>query len=600
MSDRQTQQALEHFSRDLLFLIKSIRVYPSGHPSIESANERLAGWWLPDGREYVRLGITRTELTVDSHFYGGTRTRITALAGLLYNRKISSIQIEHDVPAMHYVFLAHILNSPTVEDGVPLVEAVEAYGITAIKLEALDVSRVHDGLSKVAKKTDEEGEELDARARGHQAWLWLQSESTRAEDVAYALSSKDLWSSSEQSDEEAFRLGYLLSGLGQRLDQGLNFLDPDQKSNVLSRLQSVGKRVTPEQLAKIVSQCPDNASLQREGMLALVGDMEGDKLLDLMAGVISVENPSADRFLELYKQFSPPEGYDFTLDMVRKRLKDGDHRGFAVDIWKSLESLLLNIFHDSFMDADYSSSLDDVAKGAIPIGGYDVGLDFAEDAAPYLDMVYLGLALSVGGHLEQPWDDLFNHLRQRLEDGDVHGVTALIDSLDELAPYAMQSQPGLVEQIVDTCCTRASMVDIRLRHWLRKFVKRNSEVLFEHLLNTLKETPRISLRRLQVELLSEMDFSTTPKLISKARSGEWFFARNLLIVLGRRGDFAAMPFIISMIDHPERRVQREALKTLANFDLSGREVLEAFALDNTRQVKERELALSIIERTWLR
>ena len=42
MSDRQIQIALEHFSRDLLLLIKSIRVYPSGHPSIESANQRLA------------------------------------------------------------------------------------------------------------------------------------------------------------------------------------------------------------------------------------------------------------------------------------------------------------------------------------------------------------------------------------------------------------------------------------------------------------------------------------------------------------------------------------------------------------------------------
>jgi hypothetical protein len=598
MSDRQTQIALEHFSRDLLFLIKSIRVYPSGHPSIDSANERLVDWWLPDDPEFVRLGITRTELTLDSHFYGGPRSRITALAGLLHGRKISSIQIDRGVPAMHFIFLAHLLNSPTVEDGPPLVEAVEAYGITGIKLETLDVSRVHDGLAKVAKTAEDEDGELDAKSKGHQAWLWLQSESLRPEDVAHALTSQDLWSNADQSSEEAFRLGFLLSGLGQRLDQGLGFLDPDQKSNVLSRLQSVGKRITPEQLAKIVAQCPDNASLQREGMLALVGDMEGDKLLDLMAGVVSVENPGADRFLEVYKQFSPPDGYDLTLDMVRKRLKDGDHRGFAIDVWKNLESLLLNIFTDSFMEEDYSSSLDDIAKGAIPLGGYDIGQDFGEDAQPHLDMVYLSLAISVGGHLEKPWDELFARLRRRLAEGDILSTTPLIDSISAMAPYALKSQPGILIEIVDTCCTRASMVSPELRRWLKKFVKQHSDDLFEHLLSTLKETPRISLRRLQVELLSAMDHSTTPKLISLARSAQWYFTRNLLIVLGRRGDYAALPFIISALDHDEYRVRREALRTLANFSISGREVLESYALDNGRHAKERDLAFSIIERTW--
>jgi hypothetical protein len=587
-SDREISLALEAWARDLLLLIKSALIYPKGHPTLDAIALRFKNWSHPDKRGTLVIGVTRNELVIDSNFYGGRNKRSTDLAKLLHAKKIKSITFKSDPPVNEVVLLGKILIDRDIF-GEEIFSALLENSIDFFAVTILDISKIHG----VTSTTDSD-DASDALSRGQKAWLWLQTENTDPDQIGWALKSEELWIGAGEEEEEAYKLSFMLTGLGERLEQGLASLGAEEKEVIFSRLSKVGSATSPTQLAEILTNSPEASMLQGEGQLALVGELEGDRLVELMAGIASTDGPKSPRLLKVYKQFAPEGGKEAVLASVNKKLVDGDNRGFATEVWSALETFLLSVGEDGFMDKDYSEMLDDVMSTDKANINYDVRLDFMEPTSPHLDMINIALAMDPNN---MEWDSLFLYVSERLLQGNEKEVMALINTIEELFPRALSSKEGLVDEIFSSLTGKIRRLDQVGRRQMREFSKRHKDELFEPILKALQDEESISTRRFLVEALAALDWqSTTPQIIQRARVGPWFVTRNLVMALGLRGDQTSLPFIISTLKNPDERIRKEALNALINFKEEGREALLSFSKALLKKKNERELAKHLLEK----
>jgi len=587
--DPQNNESLEYFARDLLMLIKSVQVYPGGHPSIIEVTARLGAWSLPGGRSRAVIGVTPSELVLDGRFYGGRSSRATELARLLYGRKIRTLTLTGRVEEWEWRALSLVLTDRALTTGDAIVKEFSAVGITSLSLEALELSKLHDTHARGGRGASSEHQ-------GREIWLWLHADSATPETTARALLADDLWDGAESDREKAFELGYALSGLGMRLTQGLECLGMEERNSVLRRLGVIGREVTSGELSEILRNCPDPELLQGEGMVAMMGDIEGDKLIDVMAGLLAAEGGGSARLNSVIKNVADQASED-PLNSVRRRLKESDHRGLTAEVWKNLETLLINIYDTQFVDDAYHATLDTLAarrgRSAATLGGDEIA---AQDVESHLDLVYLSLAVSVGGMVAAPWEKLFGRLASRAEQNSTGEALALAEQIDSITPYALESRPELISLLFRKNVENARLLQREARLRLKCFTDRHRGALLMPLFEALKVANRISQRRLLVDLASGLSTEATPALVMKARQGPWYLTRNLIIALGLRRDPLSLPYLASATRHEEVKVRREALRALAYFNEKGVEVLTAFERDITNPERDRDLARSLLTR----
>lgn len=582
-------EALETFSRDMLFLIHTARSFPDGHPSAARVTKMAATWWPPgDKRRVLTLGFTRNEVVLDSRFYGAKRSRVSELAAFFHSRSVKSLTLSRGFTEEELWGLARLFADRRAGNGEDLAQALASRGSGGIAVAALDIGRIHRAFSvRRDSGTTEE------KARQQQTWLWLQAQNSQPGEVARALADRDLWNHAFSDHDEVLKLGYLLAGLGQRLEQGLDRLGEKDKAEVLSRLSSLGRKVTIEELSGIISSVPEAISLQQSGMVAMLDDVGEEKLIDLMAGVVAGGVNSANRIRELLKSIGGENGAAKALRMARSRLASDDRRGFAVEVWQNLEEFLLNENYQSVMKDDYYSSLTSFQHA--PVGRVDAGLDLTQATAGELDFIYLSLALSGGGILMDGWERLFGHIRELAEEDPARALR-LVEATTSVAPQALTGAPDLPLALVRAAILNARKLDADERKAVRRFASPFGSRLLDFLLSALKEVDRLSSRKLLVEVLSDLSRETTPVIVSRARSGPWFITRNLLIALGRRGDPLSLPYVVTALDHEEERVRREALRALARFGESGRAELARFLDSRGRQERDLRLAKALYSR----
>ena len=94
------------------------------------------------------------------------------------------------------------------------------------------------------------------------------------------------------------------------------------------------------------------------------------------------------------------------------------------------------------------------------------------------------------------------------------------------------------------------------------FTLAHEPLLLDTALRVLEEETHISTRRFLVNLLASFSPAATSVFISRARSGPWYLARNLVIILAQQGHPQIVSILNSFTKHPHPKVRREALKAL--------------------------------------
>ncbi|GAB4260173.1 MAG: hypothetical protein Kow0092_08870 [Deferrisomatales bacterium] len=471
--------------------------------------------------------------------------------------------------------------------GAQLRRALRRNGVHTVDVDPFDLSRIHEAFS--------EGElrrEADADGRRREAWQWLLDRASSPRELADLLASERLWEGHRPGSADASALASVLVSLGERLDRAAAQASPRQRSALSERLSGLGRSLPSEDLAQVLLQAERAGALHGVGVRELTADLQGERWVETLAGVVALEGRATQRLADVYRRFAPRQGDERLLPLVRARLAAPDRGRFAARVWKALETFLLDLEEDPFMDRGHAGALDALAADRRPDDGTAHGEGgLAEDPETHLDAVHVQLAQAA-----PVWRSrLPDRLEARGESLSAVEWVALLGRVGEEVPEVLSDRPALVEKAFLAACGRVRELDEAAREALLAFAGEWEGLLLPVLLRALAEEERIAVRRFLVEAVSRFSPAATPAIVARLRSAPWYVTRNLTLALGRRRDPRTVPVLRSLLAHDHPKVRREAIGALGRVGCpEGRRALEAFVSAPGAARAERELARRLL------
>jgi hypothetical protein len=437
--------------------------------------------------------------------------------------------------------------------------------VSAIDIEPLKLNQIHTEITDTVKDS-----ENDPEQRRRQAWLTLMSPEAPAEQVASALASEEFW---ETAKVEWTKSGYgdsdgfteFLLKLGERLEDALALLPDEEREDVLNYLAQMSKCLSARDLVRIVGHEGQESKQLGLGKASLLREIDGERYIDLLAGLASLGNQGTRRFVEVYRRFAPVTSTDDLLSLVKARLSPGKDGGFAAEVWKTVQDLILNLSENPFMDTEYSDSLEFLVNRSDSMRPEEDTPVLLKSPDEYLDQLILALAVEEERDFQKK---LLNRIEVRSEQLGPLRVLGFISLVDQMFPGLLDSVPSLVRNLFQKGLSTLSKTLIVEQQALLTFAVTHESCLLDVALKALAEEKQISARHFLVNLLSCFSSAATPTFVSKSRTSPWYVARNLAIILGQQGFPQVLPPLQALSNHPHLKVRREALRALKRVQTS--------------------------------
>ncbi|HVP78028.1 MAG TPA: HEAT repeat domain-containing protein [Thermodesulfobacteriota bacterium] len=545
---------VEAFASNLLHLIRGARVYPAKHPTLlEVAKNVLDSAPLsPEGS--LTIGITSKELIVSGEFVAG---KASNLASMLHARKVLRLLWTKDVTLDDVWTFARVITGPKLE-GDALRQKLRSE-VFAIDIEPLKLDQIHSEIVDTAKSPEDSAEE-----RRRHAWLALMIQEAPPEQLVAALDSDEFWEAaraewmeSGRGDSEGFTK--LLLKLGDRLENALALLPDRHREKILGYLAQIGKCLSAKDLVRIIGHEGQESGRLGPGRSSLLREIDGERFVDLLAGLAAMGNQGTRRFAEVYRRFAPLTKTDDLLSLVRSRLAPGKDGGFAAEVWKTIEDFIINLAENPFMDAEYSESLEFLMNPSVSTDAEQDSLILHEEPEEYLDQLILALA---GEEEEDFRKRLLDRIRLRAEQIGPFRVLGFVKLVDRTFPGLLDTTPFFVRELFQRGLSALATTSFAEQQALVAFAVNHERCLLDTALKALTEEKKIATRHFLVSLLSCFSSAATPTFVTKARTSPWYVARNLAIVLGQQGLPQGRPTLQALSNHPHPKVVREAIKAL--------------------------------------
>jgi hypothetical protein len=552
-------KTIESFALDFVRLIRGVRVYPSKHPALIGVAVKVLASLPFDSTGTFTMGVTPTELIVSGEFIAGKTTR---LSSFLHGRKILRIYWTREVRLEDLWTFARLLSTPRLE-GDELRRRLQSHGVYAIDLEPLALEQIHRGVSDEVVDLKKNSEE-----RRRNAWFLLLSRETSPDQIASALGSDEFWVNAKAHWTEA---GYgdsegftdLLIRLEERFEAALSLLPDARRKEVLDYLAKMGETLSTPDLVRILSQEGQKGQGMRQGVASLFRKMDGERLADLLAGLVATGDRGTRRMTEIYHRFSSIAETEGLLSLVKSRLSLGEGGGFTVEVWKTVEKLILELDENPFVDSEYSESLGHLLDAPVSKTAGEERSELLWNPDTNLDNVLLGLAAEGDARWRQK---LLERLEIHTEQLDLLRALQFVRFTDEVMPDLLDSVPPLIKNLFRKGMSHLSKTTPVERQVFAHFIMNHEGILLDTALKALAEEERISARHFLVTLLSSFSSAATPAFVAKARKGPWYVTRNLAIVLGQQGLPCSLPTLRALSNHDHPKVRREALRALRNLE----------------------------------
>jgi hypothetical protein len=580
---------LEEMARDLLLLTRVVGIYPPGHPQLASMVGRLSKWAEGYGDEGIAVGVTGSELVVGGQFFGGRETRLEVLARQLYHRNIARITWQEGVDAHEVYAFARIISDRELV-GEEIVTLLEEQGVEHIHILPLDLDALHSRIS--TDKNLPTPTDIDERRK--RIWRWLQKVSGSPKSFGRALGTDDFWSDAF-SDDPKLRSEFveLMVGLGSMLERAFLSVPDATRETIGNKLSELGQTLSVEEMSRMVDILMSQPTPTDNALKALMQHVDGEKLATMLGGLASLGGAKEERVSEFVKRFIPADSVLGLVGLMREWGGEGEKMGFSSEIWQWLESYLLDMDEDKYMGEGYRETLDRMSARLRTSGERGVAFGFFEDPQAHIDRIY---ACMVREGITDADKLLDRRLVERFEDLDNIGTLELIELLDMTVPDFVQGHAEVYSVIFKEIMGGVKDYSQDIKLSLLAFARRHESEALEAMLKTLSDDDRISVRRFLVDILSNLTTDVVPLLIRKARTGQWFFVRNVTIVLGRLRDPRSLPFLRSLLDHENSKVRKEALRSLGLLGMRARRELAAFSMRVDRPMSERNMAIALIKR----
>ena len=550
---------VEAFALNLVHLIRGIRVYPNKHPTLLEVAKNVLSSAPFDPQGSLTIGITSRELVVSGEFVAG---KASSLASMLHARKVLQLLWTKDVTLDDVWTFARVISVPKLE-GDALRQKLRSE-VFAIDIEPLKLDQIHSEITDTVKDSEDNPEE-----RRRHAWLALMIQEAPPEQLAAALDSDEFWEAAKaewtesgRGDSEGFTK--LVLKLGERLENALTLLPDRRREEIFGYLAQMGKCLSARDLVRIVGHEGQESGRLGPGKSSLLREIDGERFVDLLAGLAAMGNQGTRRFVEVYRRFAPPTKTDELLSLVRSRLAPGKDGGFAAEVWKTIEDFIINLTENPFMDTEYSESLEFLMNPSASTGPEEDSLILHEEPDEYLDQLILALA----GEEEDYRKRLLDRIRLRAEQLGPFRVLGFVKLVDRTFPGLLDSVPFFVKELFQKGLSAFTRMSFAEQQALVAFAVNHERCLLDTALKALVEEKKIATRHFLVSLLSCFSSAATPTFVTKSRTSPWYVTRNLAIVLGQQGFPQGLPTLQALSNHPHPKVVREALRALKRLQTS--------------------------------
>ena len=545
---------VEAFALNLLHLIRGVRVYPAKHPTLLEVAKNVLNFAPLDSQGSFTIGITSKELVVSGEFVAG---KASSLASMLHSRKVLQIFWTKDVTLEDVWTFARVMSGPKLE-GDELRRRLRSE-VFAIDIEPLKLDQIHSEITDTVKESEDNPEQ-----RRRHAWLVLMSHEAPPEQLAAAFASDEFWEAAKaewtesgHGDSEGFTK--LLLRLGGRLEDALALLPDRRREDILDYLAQMGKCLSARDLVRIVGHEGQESGRLGSAKSSLLREIDGERFVDLLAGLAALGNQGTRRFVEVYRRFAPLAKTDELLSLVKSRLAPGKDGGFAAEVWKTIEDFIINLTENPFMDTEYSESLEFLMNPSASTGPEEDSLILHEEPDEYVDQLILALA---GEEEEDFRKRLLDRIRLRAEQLGPFRVLGFVKLVDRTFPDLLDSVPFFVKELFQKGLSALTKTSFAEQQALVAFAVNHERCLLDTALKALAEEKKIATRHFLVSLLSCFSSAATPTFVTKSRTSPWYVTRNLAIVLGQQGFPQGLPTLQALSNHPHPKVVREALRAL--------------------------------------
>lgn len=565
--------------------------YPAGHPVIEQSIDRALDCLkqLKPENGALSLGISKNKLAIGATFLDVQNPVFREFATHLFSHGIAVVTLRQHLDRQQLRRFLEIVgrSREAVQEGGGLLQWMQAARIDAVHIQPVDYSAF--GISEQISGTPLNR----TTVRNKEAVIWerfvqnllgsppVEGRSKPSATQGSAPQAVAERLNKQTGDDEGLAAGYY----DQAITEFLRELDREHRADMsnsmaLVRLKGLASQLNPELRAQLLNSTfravTDNEKMAEQVLSQFPGTMLTDALETLnsrRATIPPIIFTLLDRLncCETSRPFAPsPAGLFDEADNTSAELE------------KLLSPLYEQDQSEAFIPAEYSETLRLVEVPAelnpvIPATAHFWQSCFSEQSLErkvseiIFELARNNRAANSSQVLKKNLEDL---CRLFLDTGDFHALGNIYVQLQAQADRNLVASPSWFLELRTALETPQFIGQIldTLPAWGKNAFDRAARLL-EHigpaatspLLDRLAIESNRALRQFYMNCLVEQGAAIKNQIVERLRDDRWYYLRNLIIVLRRLQDPAAMAAIDPLWDHPHEKVRHEVLKTALVF-----------------------------------
>src|SRR3972149_4358283 len=529
-------QRVERLILEMARVFNWISLYQAGHPSLAGRVEELHRDLLsqisgePSG--HLLFGIAKDKILYRNAFLENGHSVVRHFTTVLFLRHVATLDLSGDLtpPGLLSFFLC--LQRLHAEKGDErMEELLEREGVKGIRVHPFNYKEV------LSRRIVDASGEAPSSNREDELWRMLLTENVSAGggDAGGPEGLLVPW----ELPPAVLRRAYAATttpGTGQAGPSGAAqaVLWPEMAQRVLPRLGEILRRLPAEQRGAILQSLEsgiEGAGVEDRGiegkdaeitagqafLRTLTDSHTDDEFLDLLASFLAAEEKGGQRIRRIFEVIAADRNMDGALlPRVRGRLGESlrTKNYFAQKAWEAVERLLLSRTLELLEEVrkilpNLASKKEFLLLRSILFTLTSVNQNAPENRKPSIHRVI----------------------------GEVDFAT-LMDQY--LSPVLSPDENDQVGEIL------ASFVEDSIGDFLDRL---------------LMEPGRAN-RRVLLSLAFRFDRRAFPAIRERLGNPQWYYVRNLCLILGEIGGPEVSPDLIRLLDHNDSRVRREAIQAL--------------------------------------
>jgi len=637
--------------RDLAFAVRALQLYPSDSPVVADAVSRAHRGlepFLRGGR--LSLVVLPETIRVGPDDAGAGSRTVRDLAGRLHQRGVAHLHVDAGVEASSLQRLAEMLatDADALKEQGGISALCERQQLNGLALEMLQLERLYDDdedadadpqaaiwesiLGSYSDEADLDGIDWAALAEDPEKLAdflgWLLDEESPPAGISEMSRMQLVRAVCERVGEAAAALGddevEAVAGVfGRFYDR----LDKEVWIDLLGRDLRVGAALAADPGESLPSSGELDAQerLVRAAATELGGTdlatgigatLNNSQVEDLLVYALSSRKEASPRIFGLFQRLLEERSErDLMEQAIREAIErqapdEGSRKTFE-DLWPQLSDALHGENPDAYVSSTYRASLDNLLDRQPDACLWN--LERIQPRTRELEPIYLmqrkaKVLLEILASVldDEEYIELVGELERALPELIVDGQ--YISAEEILKALSEDLVPASGRSVAQREAARDVLVRFCNQHTLREVVrnlagKQRTQIdaatrIFASLgpmavpalLEALSQERSRPIRAHLVNMLATIGDAALSEIRKHLRDKRWFFVRNLVWIIGEIGDPRFVPHLAIIVNHPDVRVRREAIRSMSKLRNEAAAKVLAGAIDD----KDEEVQLLAI------